>query len=444
MRWFALPFTVVTMLILSLPVIAAPNAFVATFDGAPSAPEPFDGQQWDVAVQSRDVGSWYQLLPMDLIHGPGCEPPPAFHHDRSYEAAVYRCANHVMTGISGNGFGTVTLTPGALVDFSQGEAVVSWRMSTHMTTAYDWPELWVTPFDDQLVHPTARRQDLAKGPRRAVELVANQGRDGGFRWEARVHRDHVRSDAITRSRKGWGSFLDESMSRRDLVELRISRTHIKFGMPEHGFWWVDHDIADLGWDRGVVQLQHVSLSAALQDGGPNTWHWDDVHIEPAVPLTVVKADRRYVDGDSGSTVNFASPAPDGGLLRFSAMATDVQLSFDGGAWEAAQMPSQAERNGIDYSNYLHPVPAGATRVDVRASNSRAGRWIAKDFAVIAEGGEVPEPEPTEEPTPEPTPTPTPTPEPTEPPADPATACADGWTLDSSHVEDGVTFAVCAR
>ena len=101
--------------------------------------------------------------------------------------------------------------------------------------------------------------------------------------------------------------------QRDTFELDISKNHIRFGMPQYNFWWVDADIPTLDWSQGVVQLGHHSYNPEKDcnyDGtcGPNTWHWDNVSITPAVPFTILRADQRYLNGDTHPQVN-RGPCP---------------------------------------------------------------------------------------------------------------------------------------
>src|SRR5207302_8424505 len=94
---------------------------------------------------------------------------------------------------------------------------------------------------------------------------------------------------------------------RTTFELHLSRTHLKFGMPAYNLWWMDGDIADLGWSSGVVQLGHHSYNpdkACDFNGtcGPNTWHWDNVSISAAVPFTILRATPRAVDSAAAPPV----------------------------------------------------------------------------------------------------------------------------------------------
>ncbi len=131
-------------------------------------------------------------------------------------------------------------------------------------------------------------------------------------FKAFAYRDFVEQDLGGAWQTGYEAFLEPSAVRRDTFELRLARTHVRFGMPAYDFWWVDTPIADLGWDQGVVQLGHHSYDPTRHcptTCGPNTWHWDNVLLEPAIPFTMLRADRRMVDAEADEPAHpYAGPA----------------------------------------------------------------------------------------------------------------------------------------
>ena len=112
------------------------------------------------------------------------------------------------------------------------------------------------------------------------------------------------------------------------------------------FTWADTAIADLGWSRGVVQLGHHSYTPDQGCWMPDQperrnrlcaehWHWDNVSISPAVPFTLLRADRRTADAANGK-LSFPAPAPANANLRFAGIGSNLSVSFDGGkTWQAA-------------------------------------------------------------------------------------------------------------
>ena len=148
------------------------STFLETFDGEPDAPAPWNPVNWDVTVHSRDPATWSSLDPVDAAHGPGCEAPPATHLVTEYAGAVYTCRNHMMTALRGDAYGVVYLTPSRLVDFSESEAVISFDVSTLRTSARDWWDVWITPYDDALQLPLDldASADLTGPPRNALRV----------------------------------------------------------------------------------------------------------------------------------------------------------------------------------------------------------------------------------------------------------------------------------
>lgn len=359
------------------------SSAVDTFDGAPATPQPFCDTNWDIAVSSRDPETYLALEPMLAKHGHDCSPPPDEHqHDGNYEQAVFSCRDHIMTAINASDYGVVYLTPAALVDFSGGEAVISFDMSTFRSSGRDWADLWITPWEDNLQLPLDDYfPDLQGEPRRAIH-VKMDGPLGDTQFKVYVVDEFSQQELPL----NWGPLeqaLTPDESRRDTFELRISRTHVSFGLPEYGRWWVDAAIPDLGWDSGVVQFGHHSYNPT-KDGVnqlPGTWHWDNVSIAPATPFTITRGDFRYADAE-GQAITFAEPAVAGAHLRFSAVGT-IELSFDGGAtWSPAERQAEEGRHPEHFSSYWTPVPEGTSSVMVRGGpDDWFEQWFAKDFAL---------------------------------------------------------------
>ncbi|MGH2492605.1 MAG: hypothetical protein ACRDF9_13995, partial [Candidatus Limnocylindria bacterium] len=394
---------------------AAPSAtseFLEQFTGAPVGPLPWRPASWDVTVHSRDTGTWSSLQSMHAGHGADCSAPPATHDISSYEDAVFQCRDHVMTAINAGGYGLIYLTPNQLVDFSTGEAVVRFDMSTLNTSSRDWPDLWITPFNENLQLALDNWLPDGNGePRNALHIKLENETAS-----ARV----VRNFAVQNLSANWWTtyqtFLSPSASRRDTFELRLSRTHVRFGMPAYNFWWIDTDIAPLDWTSGVLQLGHHSYNPTKDCApgsicAPNTWHWDNVSISPALPFTMLRADRRYVDASTSSQLNFGLPAPAGARLRFAGIGTNLGVSFDGGAsWQTPQLQGFTKSVGPEtFRSYWTPVPAGTSSVRFRGSAWCCGGWMVRDASIWDSDAPafVPPPLPTPTPfVPPPTPAPT--------------------------------------
>ena len=354
----------------------AQSGFLATFDGQPTAPQAFTPSDWDITIDSLG-GSRDTLEEMQAAHGPDCSAPPATHTTNTYPGSVYICNDHLMTAINGTVAGVIYLTPNQQLDFSGGEGVVRFDMSTFRMSVRDWTDLWISPFNEEL--QLAKDDDA---PNRAVHIEML----GIEMFQAQIvtsHEAHTLTGTGIDTFHQYDDFLVPSAVRRDTFELRLSRTHVKFGMPAYNFWWIDKEIPDLGWDRGVVQFGHHSYDP---DKGcnnqphpcPNTWHWDNVNISPSVPFTILRADQRVVDGEGPQTVNFAGPASDGASLRFTGLGSPIQVSTDGGAsWQDATRQPPTTRGNELFSSYRTPIPAGVNSVQFRGPNG----WRVKDISI---------------------------------------------------------------
>ncbi len=358
------------------------TTFRETFDGAPKRAVPFHSDTWNITVHSRDRKTWKQLEPMEAHHSATCGPPSTTHQVTAYEDAIFQCNDHVMTAITARGYGVIYLTPNHMVDFSQGEAVIRFDVSTFRSSARDWIDLWITPYEHNLqLQLNARGPDLQGPPRHAI-LVRMSDSPGKTEFEAYVIHDWESQKLPQISGLGYETFLQPDAKRRDTFELRISRTHLSFGMPAYNHKWVDTTMPSLDWSRGVVQLGHHSYNPTKAlNGKPNTWHWDNVEIAPAVPFTAIPADRRYVDGDTPDPVAFARPATGQAHLRFAAVGDGIEVSFDSRTWQTARTAGQKYNFRHKFHSYWMPIPEGTTRVWFRDASTKHGSWQVKDISI---------------------------------------------------------------
>ncbi|MCC6173971.1 MAG: hypothetical protein IT305_01600 [Chloroflexi bacterium] len=403
----------------------APAAFaqaashLSQFTGAPTSPTPWRGADWDVVVHSRDISTWDTLDPMQATHGADCAGAPASHTISRYEDAVFQCRDHIMTAINAPGYGAIVLTPNQLVDFSAGEAVVRFDISTMRTSGRDWWDLWLTPYDDSIQIPLHRwMPDLAGEPRNGMQIEMNQF-NGGTIFRGAVVRDFNVID-LDHDWTAYESFLTPSAVRRDTYELRISRTHVKFGLPAYNHWWIDAPIQDLGWDRAVLQLGHHSYNPQKDcdptQCQPNTWHWDNVSISPAQPFTMVKSDRRVATAETGGVVGLTAPAPAGGQVRFSAIGRQIEVKFDNGPWQPARrQPVMRDDEGA-FQPYWMPIPPGTRQMTFRGQPWWGSQpWRVADVSAWSltppSATQPPAPTPPPSATPAPSPSPSPSPNP---------------------------------
>lgn len=386
----------------ALPTSGAPFSF--NFAGNPSSPQPWNPSNWDVVVNSRDVRTFAQLEGMQAQHGADCGPPPATHFNNTYQGAVFICRNHVMTAINAGGYGEIVLTPDHMVDFSGGETTIRFNLTTLRTSFRDWVDIWLTPFEDNLVlpiDPGLGAVDLQGPPLRGIQVRMDQGA-GGTIFRANVI-DNFKATALPfRATKSVEKLVGTPSSAiRTMFELTISRTHLKFGAPTLGYYWVDAPLAGLSFTRAVVQLAHHSYNPTKHCTPsptlaclPNTWHWSNFYISNAVPFTLIRGDQQVMHdavaslgvGATPKVVNFPAPAPPSAFLRFAAIGK-IEISLDGGkSWEAARRQKQAFSYVEHFSSYLTPIPAGTASVLIRGykwgwGSNPGNPWWVRDIAI---------------------------------------------------------------
>lgn len=376
----------------------------------PTAWKPTD---FDVAMHSREPSTWYTPEPFRGMHGTNCAPfqnpepvndvrpgDTGSHDVTTYDDMNYRCRNHMMTALKATGYGSIYVTPNALVDFTNGEASIKFAMSTLRTSANDWIDLWITPYDDNLVHPIdmqlAFSTDLQGVPRTAIHIRMVPGQINKSRFEAYWVNNYAEGLLGVINTNGYEKILKPVSTRRDTFELRISRTRTRFGMkkvtspnePAASIDWIDVNLG-IPWTRGVVQFGHHSMNPTAGGGTPGTWHWDDYKIAPAIPFTIIPTKltgatrQRFVDSaTAGTPVEFERAAPANAFLRFAAIGTGIQFSTDGGAtWTDARVQRATLNITSRFRSYWTPIPEGTTAVLFRNTAAPTQQWFVRDLAI---------------------------------------------------------------
>jgi len=465
-----------------VPAVAQQNAsFTETFDGTPPAPATYTNPaHWSIFVQGFNAQEATAGATV-AQHGPNCEPPgfpytaTNTHVMHSATDAVFLCNGHVMTSLGVTGYGAVYMTPPAMLDFSQGSATIRWDMSTLRTSARDWVDVVLTPWaehsdfaynnNDQHIPPHNIHVTLAgTNVWQAFERIGGgiqygQGQDVQLAGDGSTTWDDVFRRAGT----------TESPARRDTFEIRLSRTTLSVCMPGYDspaggvFCWINTTLPEplepaVWGDQATVMLSHRTYNAEKacnEDNGqpqpwtdqlninhtaygdlncpPDTWHWDNVAIQPFVPYLIIPAvpSDAAITAASGGVVTFAQPAPSGAALSFVQFShtPDLRVSYDAGhTWIAPRIqPAIAPNNGASEENgesVFDPIPAGVQQVMVRGSNGFWGTFDAEAFRIVgppSSGLPVPTPLPTATsvpatPTSTPGPSATPAPRPTGVPA----------------------------
>ena len=353
-----------------------------------------------VHVYSRDSGAWQALEPISEVHhGTACQAPPASHASADpmpYHDAVFVCGGdpHLMTAINASGYGLIYLTPAAMLDFSNGSQTVSWDISTWWASGRDWWDVWLTPYDDNLVAPLDNwLPDLQGEPERGIHVrLSGNGRLGA---EVMYPNGSGGVNVMALPNTGWNEYtsvLTPSQSIRSTFRITMSRTHLKVDLLNTAgapiMTWVDADFpTPLDWSQGVVQFGHHSYTpmkdcntanAPAPDGTckPNTWHWDNLKFSAAVPFTQIGANERLqVAAAPGAAMTFTFPrsSPANAHLRVSASGAGYQYSIDNGAtWAPMNRQTSAKDHQGGFETFWTPFPAGATSVQIRAT--QRGWW----------------------------------------------------------------------
>jgi len=377
--------------------LAGSIGLAATFDGDPPAPLGYQQVDalagWDVMVHQRDVQD--ALEPVVAQHGPDCGPYPGTHVVTTFDGTVFQCRNHIMTSIDSDisGYAAIYLTPPQLLDWSAGEAVISFDISTLVTSSRDWWTITLSSFDSNMAFPLASWLPDGDGlPNDALELRLSPA------W--RNVCPVVVAGGVESELPGcawWDSYdnyIPQSATVRTTFEARISANHLKVGIPSIGLVWYDGPLS-LPFNQAVVQFGHHSYTPSKDGAGSaNTWHWDNITLSPAVPFAINRATpaRQYVGSwDVDTTVTFPA-APTGARLRFTSIS-DVALV---NGQPCQSQPSNRADPWGHASSFLCPIPEGSTSATIRGV--QLAGWplgnVIEGIHVWAPGGGSGAPSPT--------------------------------------------------
>ncbi len=194
----------------------------------------------------------------------------------------------------------------------------------------------------------------------------------------------------------WLEWAADSAIQRDTFQLTINQATFSFckvtGEPAP-VCWADNLAHGLTVTKMTVQLGHHSYNPRKDGAGiENTWHWDNVVLNPSVPFTMIHAAPNLttplVKLNGSGVVNFASPAPANAYLRFAAVGA---VTLNGQVVQPVKPTVQLELA----NNYFVPVPAGSTSATISLASQGwySGPFMAEGFSVWAQGG-APSPTPT--------------------------------------------------
>jgi hypothetical protein len=401
--------------------------FVETFDGQPSNPLSYQNpSNWDILISGFNTAE-----PNVAQHGPNCEAPGFpytagnSHLMRTRHDAVFVCNDHVMTAPGLSGYGAVYMTPPALMDFSRGSATLQFDMSTLRTSSRDWVDVVLTPYSQRQLlafnnvdnHVPPDNIHIMLGGTN-VFLVTQRvagGRDVEVRGDTFTTWDMVMAAQIPP--------LTQSAARRDRFRVQLTQNQLSVCLMgnetgqtyryrnQDGFCWVNTTLPNpldpaVWGNQAAVQIDHrvynpeKSCSSEL-DGQSivhnaygdlhcpaNTWHWDNVSINPAVPFSVIRPTQDFrLTSPSPQTVTFTAPAPPNTHVEFITFGanTQVQLSFNGGqTWQPARL-QPATFPGHDEAGEMvwHPVPQGVQSIMVRGNYGFWGGYESSGFNLVS-------------------------------------------------------------
>lgn len=348
--------------------------FMEGFAGAPHHPSAWSSPNLDVIIHHRVEGARQQ---MDADHDDMCGPPPSTHRIHAVHEAVFQCRDHLMTAIDSteSGYAVVYMTPSALLDWSKKPAKFEFDVSTGRSTKRDWIDIWLTPWEHNMVLPSASETpDLSGPPAKAVHLqLVNR-----FAWKITAY-----PGATTLSHNEWSDIpVPFSKTQRDHFTITLDKGVLTlfYKNVATGQTIEVESVrlpATLDFRQAVVQIGHHSYTPAkdcelsqIGKCGPNTWHWDNISIEPSASMNA----RRAPDITRSGSVPLAS-----GWLRFAARgATEIDW---GSGWTAVRPVNGAEPESGAFASYFVPIPASARQIRMRGAATWAGEWKAKQIAV---------------------------------------------------------------
>jgi hypothetical protein len=418
---------------------AAASSFNFNWAQAPTAPlawTPGQVNDWDLV--SNIDGPTDNNGTMQAGHGADCSAPPATHTVVSLADSTFICKNHMMTAVNGGGdayatYGAIYFAPAQLADWSQGQATVSWKVSTQRLSTRDWWQVNLTPFAQNMALPLTGDLPAYQGqPASGLELRLDNGScaQGNIGTILRVSTiSGSQAKEITQGYPCLEDAVSASAATRSQFQIEVSSGHLKVFMPGTNLVSFDGPL-NLGFNQAVVQFSHHSynplkgadVNAAGAAVGPNTFHWSDVAISPATPFTMLRPQQPFsLHEGQNPVLKLPQAAPPGSFLRFAGLG-NFDVSYDGGKSYVAARVQGADKSPEKFASYWTPVPAGTTEVMLRGQRNASNlAWWVEDVSVWAQAfsGPVPAPPPTSQPTPttqpspvqQPTPKPTPTPSP---------------------------------
>ncbi len=400
-------------------VATVASAYSGEF-GQPATPQPIAQNgaygHFDIQIHNRDRFGQFDFQ-MDAQHGNNCAGPPATHPVLNLSDGVFVCSDHVMTAGWSGGYGAIMVTPSQLLNCSAG-CTVQWDMSTLRMSLRDWPDVWLTPWSDNLALPfDAGDVDLQGVPRQGIHVDAPFSQSS---FIVTTINNYQVTNLPFDQYYGMGQDVQAGVNQaavRQTFKLTITPGHVKMERlasataPQHT--WVDADCTCLLAPDYVVQFGHHIYNPTKDGAGvPATWHWANFTLNPSTPFNLIHATPALVTINN-SLVTFDAPAPANSYLRFSGVC---RVLIDG-----VMAPRQTFLGHTEHaSSYFIPIAQGKQSVSVSFAPDGAygpgtsPGCAAQDFHVWSKGGTPPS-----TPTPSPPTPPLPSPTSTIPPTTPS-------------------------
>ena len=316
-----------------------------------------------------------------------------------------------MTNLRADGYGLINIMPNQLVDISDGEATVRIDVSSLDRSAQnrDWWTMTLMPLNSlNPLHAPDWAPDVEGFAPNAIWIGMSFANGMRYPFIEMTDANGNKHD-LPGAYRGLEEFVTPSQVVRDTWEIRISKNRIRLGIkfPEghpsglEEFWWVDTQVDENGtplnipWDRAAVLMGHYVYNSRKNGGGmENTWHWDNLYIEPAVPIEICVPDARYADANDPS-LRFDKAAPENSFMLFASpditrTAQDMEVSFDQGqSWQKPERLTGSATDlsddwGVSYASLKIPVPTGTQEVTFRGTDSNWYKWMARDVYIFSE------------------------------------------------------------
>ena len=366
--------------------------------GSPPAPQPVvqnaAAAHYDFQVHSRDSAT--AMSPMAAQHGSACQGPPATHNVSAFVDTVFVCNDHVMTAAnSGDGYAMIAITPSQVVNCANG-CSVQWEMSTERQSLRDWPDVWLTPWLDNLTLPlSAHYPDLNGPPRVGIHVTADASQNS---WSVMTINNGSESSlngpGVSMSAGIAGGTNQAAVRQAFKLTLSTGPTRVRMerlaSATASAHVWFDGPCSCLLASDYVVQFAHHSYNPTKDGAGvPATWHWGNFVLQPAAPFNLIKSPTTLLT--TAGTVFFDAPAPANAYLRFTGLC---RVSVDG-----VLAPKQRFTGSLAAAaSYFVPIAQGKQSVNISFS---ADGWYgpgfgcrAQGFAIWSQTGGAPSPTPT--------------------------------------------------